>query len=423
MPTEAQDFAALRTLTPAEAVAYLQRRSQLTRTFAWQDLWEGEHAEQFTVSRLARLDLLQAMHEQITASVGGDLSRRDFMRDSQAMLAQAGWWGTKTVRDPATGEDVTTRFDPARLKLIYDTNTRMAYAAGQWERMARNVKTHPYMRYITLKDAKVRPAHRVWEGVTLPISDGFWNTHYPPNGWRCRCRVVSVSQREYDQGTTPTGTRMVKQAPAIVMRDWIDQRTGEIKQVPAGIDPGFGYNVGVASARARGLQDTMQDKLRKASPGLADAARNAGLAPWHVSSPKAAASAAYVRQAMQASDVAQAPDLLGPVATKAAEQAARLGISLDGLTLALDQGSITSALQASLADAALKAGEIPLTPEDLASFAHLFNRATLSAAAPANDGTAQLQGEVTIGAMRIRLVAAVRGQLIVPVTMSKRPVQ
>ena len=122
MATEAQEFATLRTLTPTEAAAYLSRRGQLTRTFAWQDLWQDEHAQQFTVSRLARLDLLQAVRDQIAGSVNGDLSRRDFLRDVKTMLVRAGWWGQKTVPDPVAGEDVITRFDPARLKLIYDTN-------------------------------------------------------------------------------------------------------------------------------------------------------------------------------------------------------------------------------------------------------------------------------------------------------------
>jgi SPP1 gp7 family putative phage head morphogenesis protein len=279
MATEAQEFAKLRKLTPSEAAAYMERRGQLTKTFAWQDLWQDEHAQQFTVSRLARLDLLQAVRDQIVGSVDGDLSRRDFMRDAKALLAGAGWWGEKTVLDPATKEDVTTKFDPARLKLIYDTNTRMAYSAGLWERMERNRKTHPYVRYITLRDGKVRPAHQAWDGVTLPLHDSFWSTHYPPNGWRCRCRAVAVSRREYERGVTPGGAAMLKSAPPVELRDWIDKRTGEIKRVPVGIDPGFGYNVGAASARAAALQGTVAEKLGKASPDLARAARDAGLEP------------------------------------------------------------------------------------------------------------------------------------------------
>lgn len=285
MASPAQEFAALRKLPPAEAVAYLGRRGQLTQTYSWKDLWEDEHAQQFTVSRLARLDLLEDIRSQITRSVGGDLSRKDFMRDSEKLLASAGWWGEKTVTDPATGKEVTTTFDPARLKLIYDTNTRMAYSAGLWERMERNKKTHPYVRYITQGDEKVRESHRAWANVTLPIGDPFWQTHYPPNGWRCRCRAVAVSRRDYESGVTPTGMAMVKKAPTIEMREWLDKRTGEVKVVPVGIDPGFGYNVGAASARARSLQSVVADKLQKtpdslARPALVDLVGSPAFARW-----------------------------------------------------------------------------------------------------------------------------------------------
>lgn len=277
MPSPAQEFAALQKLTPTEAVAYLQRRNKVTETYSWRDLWQEEHAQQFTVSRLARVDLLKSIQDQITKSVGGDLSRRDFLRDGKKMLQDAGWWGEMKVTDPNTGEIVTTTFDPARLKLIFDTNTRMAYAAGQWERIERAKRSFPYVRYITLGDDKVRPAHRAWHGVTLPVGDAFWNTHNPPNGWRCRCRVVSVSKREYDAGVTPTGEKMKKVAPDVIMRDWLDKSTGKIRQIPVGIDPGFGYNVGVASARAKAHDQMVQDKLSSAGSALASAARAAGL--------------------------------------------------------------------------------------------------------------------------------------------------
>lgn len=276
--TTAHEFAALQKLTPSEAVAYLQRRNKITQTYGWQDLWQEEHARQFTVSRLTRADLLQDLQDQITKSVGGDLSRRDFLRDSKKLMQQAGWWGEKEVIEPATGEILKTTFDPARLKLIFDTNTRMAYAAGQWERIQRTKRSHPFARYITQRDDKVRPAHRAWNNVTLPVDDAFWHTHTPPNGWRCRCRIVAVSQREYDRGRTPTGDVMKKTAPDVVMRDWLDKRSGQIRSIPAGIDPGFGYNPGTASVRVKQQGQVVSEKLATLSPAVADAAKVAGVA-------------------------------------------------------------------------------------------------------------------------------------------------
>lgn len=255
----AQEFADLYRMPPREAVAYMAGRSWVVPSFNWQDIWQEEHASQFTVSRLTSADLLQTFHDLVTRSVAGDLTRTDFLRDARAALSDAGWWGENEVLDPSTGELLRTRFDASRLKLIFDVNTRMAGAAGQWERVQRTKASHPYLRYITKRDGRVRELHRRWDRLTLPVDDAFWEAHLPPNGWRCRCRVVAVTQREFDRGTTPTGEPMIKVAPPQVDRAWENPRTGEVLRVPSGVDPGFAYNPG--KARAEALSKLVLEKL------------------------------------------------------------------------------------------------------------------------------------------------------------------
>ena len=279
----ASDFAQLQKLTPQQAVDLLIARGLLTKSYAWQDVWQDEHAYQFTISRLTRLDLLQSLRDSILQSVQGNLSRTDWMKDTEQLLTDAGWWGTKAVTLP-DGEIKLTKFDPARLRLIYDTNTRQAYATGLWDRVERSKRTHPYVRYITKQDERVRASHRSWDNLTLPVDHAFWQTHWPPNGWRCRCRVMSMSQRDYDKGYTldrpgaeykqnaPVVQKPLnKQAPEVVTREYVNPRSGEISQVPEGVDPGFAYNPGMA--RKQALQQLVNGKLQGADPGLADAAR------------------------------------------------------------------------------------------------------------------------------------------------------
>lgn len=289
--TAASDFAKLRTLPVAAAIDYMRTRADLTVTHNWQDLWHEEHARQFTVSRLARLDLLQSVHNGITRSVQGDLSRRDWMRDTEQLLANAGWWGEKQLTDPSTGEVVKTVFNPARLALIFDTNTRHAYVAGQWQRIVAAKRTHPYLRYVTRDDDRVRPQHRAWHNVVLSVDDSFWHTHYPPNGWRCRCRVVPVSQQDYERGysTSRPGAEYDSHAPTVrepfkktrppaVLAEHTNRRTGEITQVPSGIDPGFAYNAGQAREQVLAqMAQIVQAKLQAADKALAAAALRHGL--------------------------------------------------------------------------------------------------------------------------------------------------
>ncbi|MDD5613214.1 MAG: phage minor head protein, partial [Gallionella sp.] len=263
-------------LTPQEAVDYLHGRDQLTKTFNWQDVWQEEHAYQFTVSRLARLDILEAMRAGLTRSVEGDLSRRDWVKNAQSLLEKAGWWGRKEVLDPVSGEIVTTTFNAERLKLIFDTNIRMAYSAGLWQRIVRNKSALPYIRYITKRDERVRESHRSWDNVVLPVDHPFWKTHFPPNGWRCRCRVMSISQADYDKGMSPNGELLNKAAPKVEYRDWINKRTGVVERVPNGIDPGFAYNPGMA--RDAGISAVVRNKL----DGLPAAMRRAALGPVEI---------------------------------------------------------------------------------------------------------------------------------------------
>ncbi|WP_153108944.1 phage minor head protein [Propionivibrio limicola] len=331
---DAQLFAKLQSLTSQEAVDYLKARGQLTQTFSWQDLWHEEHGQQFTVSRLARLDLLKAVQDGITKSVEGDLSRRDWTRNIKALLAKEGWWGEVKGKDPASGEEVTTKFDNARLKLIYDTNTRMAYSAGMWDRSWRNRSTHPYVRYITKDDARVRATHRAWNNLVLPIDDPFWETHWPPNAWRCRCRVTGMTAREYEKRRA-AGTINTK-APPERLVEWTNKRTGEISHVPLGIAPGFDYNPGLARTRQDGLHKVGLDKLNNLPAPIRRAAMQPVVTPGvaqefsrevsdaHLALPEATrqalASAGYEIHVVDRISRA-APDLAGPS-----------GDQIDGLT-------------------------------------------------------------------------------------------
>ena len=290
----ASDFARLQRLPPAEAMAFMDGRQLTADTYHWHDLWRDEHQRAFTVSRLARGDLLEALQASLAKSVAGDLSRRDWIKSTEQLLKNAGWWGTTEVTDPRTGEMLKTRFNHARLQLIFDTNVRQAAAAGQWQRMLRNQRTHPFARYVAMDDDRTRPQHRSWHNVTLPLDDPWWSTHRPPNGYRCRCRMIGVTQREYDQGEVldrpgaETDRKapivrapMAKTAPPEALRDWRNPATGAIEKIPDGIDPGFDYNPGT-TGRSQAFEAMVQAKLARMLPAVAEAASTAGVLPPRV---------------------------------------------------------------------------------------------------------------------------------------------
>lgn len=77
------------------------------------------------------------------------------------------------------------------LRAEYNFAGASAEMAGKWEAYGEDGDDY-YLQYRTAGDDKVRPEHAELNGITLPASDSFWDSYFPPNGWNCRCTVVQV---------------------------------------------------------------------------------------------------------------------------------------------------------------------------------------------------------------------------------------
>lgn len=71
-----------------------------------------------------------------------------------------------------------------------------AEMAAKWKQFMEDGDRY-YLQYRTAHDGRVRPTHAALHGVTLPVTDSFWEEYYPPNGWNCRCTVVQVRKSRY----------------------------------------------------------------------------------------------------------------------------------------------------------------------------------------------------------------------------------
>lgn len=71
-----------------------------------------------------------------------------------------------------------------------------AQSAAQWTEIEQDGDDYD-LQYRTANDGRVRPAHAKLEGLTRPPSDPCWQEIMPPNGWKCRCRVVQVRKGKY----------------------------------------------------------------------------------------------------------------------------------------------------------------------------------------------------------------------------------
>lgn len=241
MTTEAEAFR----LQPAEAIRYFGGQVNVG-TQRWTDVWKAGHTRAFMVAGLQADDLLQAIRDARDKALREGTTLAEFRRDLAPLLERTGW--------AAKGRGYVAW----RTRLIYETNLRSAYAAGQYEQQTDPdvLALVPIWRYRHSGAKDPRPQHVAWDGLTLRHDDAFWATHYPPNGWGCGCWVQPMTERAAarEAGTDGRDAAGLSQAPPILRRPWTDPATGRTEQVPIGIDPGWDYNVGAAWRSGGGLR-------------------------------------------------------------------------------------------------------------------------------------------------------------------------
>ena len=177
---------------PREALEYF-RKKQLAPDLDLERVWGEEHDFAFQVAGVAVEDLLAELQRAVDKALEQGLTYREFAAGLDDVLGALGW----------IGEDGK----PARrLKLIYDTNMRVARAAGQWDRIVRTASDgRAYLEYQLGPSAKHREEHVGWAGTILRYDDAWWATRFPPNGFGCHCRVRQLSDAEAERrGITTT---------------------------------------------------------------------------------------------------------------------------------------------------------------------------------------------------------------------------
>lgn len=216
----------------------------------WRDIQRGAHDRAFMVAGAMKADLLHDLRGAVDNAVQGG-SIGEFRKQFKAIVQKNGWTGW-------TGEG-TKAGEAWRTRVIYQTNLATSYAAGRRKQLLDPalLSRRPFWRYVHDDSVTTpRPHHKAWgdAGLTLRHDHPFWSTHFPPNGWGCKCRVVAVKAPADGDATEPP-------------EGWLaaDPKTG----APAGIDEGWDYAPG---ARADDdLRSFVQDKLIDYPPAISKA--------------------------------------------------------------------------------------------------------------------------------------------------------
>lgn len=207
----------------ADALRYARdKRVVLSDEFYLLDLNARQYAT--TVSYLASLDQIRTVINLTNRAIKDGSTFQEF----QKAVGEAG-----------------IELSPHHLDNIFRTNIQNAYAHGIWTQQQENKANRPYLKYSSLTDSRVRPSHLALNNIIRHIDDAFWDTHYPPNGFQCRCGVDALTEAQAKRlGIT------------------IDDELPDIQ-------PDEGWAIS-PSSYGKQLNDVLDQKIADADPRLAD---------------------------------------------------------------------------------------------------------------------------------------------------------
>ncbi len=170
-------------LPPKDALAYWRTKIPM-KAREFYDLELEARSRAFTVSGVSREDLLDELCGSMCKALEEGQSFGSWKKDTQGVWDSLGW---------------TEKGRSFRLDNIFRTNLQTAYHVGRYAQMQRVKESRPYWQYDAVNDRRTRPTHRAMDGKVYPADHPFWDTWYPPNGFRCRCGVRTLSARQVER--------------------------------------------------------------------------------------------------------------------------------------------------------------------------------------------------------------------------------
>ena len=247
-----------------EQIAFFRSKLNLP-TEAWTDLWHDEHDRAFVVAGAAHADLVGDLRQAVDSAIAEGTTLATFRRGFDSIVAKHGWSykGGRTWRT----------------QVIYGTNLRTSYAAGRYRQMKEIADRRPYWRYRHSHASEhPRPEHLAWDGTVLRHDDPWWDTHYGPNGWGCKCYVEALNDRDLQRldKAGPDKAPPVKMRTVTVGAKGPSPRT---VQVPEGIDPGWAYAPGQSVAGIAQADPWAIGEIGRADATVRQVGRQAGSNP------------------------------------------------------------------------------------------------------------------------------------------------
>ena len=100
-------------------------------------------------------------------------------------------------------QKLNPKYNQNYLQAEWQTAKQAGYHAANWQEYISMKDIYPNLKYMTVKDNKVRESHQLLDSFIAPIDSNFWKVCYPPNGWRCRCYVVQTAEPASQERIAP----------------------------------------------------------------------------------------------------------------------------------------------------------------------------------------------------------------------------
>lgn len=158
-------------------------------------------AQSFFSAKVASAEILAKLQEVTADFSAGRIDQAQARLTLKTFLEDQGY-GWLNPDEPGAG-DVGTLVSTARMDLILDTNTAMAHAVADREVSERPevLEFLPNYRFVANTSR-----HAEFDGVILPKTDPWWDTHTPPLDFRCGCNREDTFEPVNDKGRAVQGS-------------------------------------------------------------------------------------------------------------------------------------------------------------------------------------------------------------------------
>lgn len=211
-------------VAPKEAISHFRRKKIVARK-TFDALGDEAKSGSFTVAGIYRKQVLGAFKDAITEALESGATQKETITKFREIIA---------------GDVKQKMLGSYHMETVFRTNVQMSYGVGRRKSMERVADILPYWTYRAVGDDRTRPQHRALSGVTLKADNPFWDTHYPPWAYSCRCSVTAdIEMPEGYNPASPTeGVTIAYDedgapAKAEIGTQVVDFSPGEFVGVPA----------------------------------------------------------------------------------------------------------------------------------------------------------------------------------------------